>query len=1473
MGFFKAVIRHSLLVIILWIILVTISAPAFIELNKLTEYRPEKLMPNGTESLRANDIVYEIMGEAGGAAALAYDIVIVKGVNASDPRLVDIDREINESIKEYVVDYSSPYRIIRDIYSEVDKEIYNYTVDKYDYINDTYYMLKLMYENHDEIIDQLNMSHTYLLMLAKYYDEVYENKSYYEELAGQMYENLSMLPDTYRNLSETYNATVEQMRGLQGLLTLTKYMLLAGDGFYSSTLGNLSQIYVNMTMLNSTIYMLNEMYYSVSLGYTMTLYNVLRIHYYLLYNTTAYTTGLNESIVEEVVNYTNMSGYPVDPSLVNETYRYVVEVYGVNNTNITILYMIASNIYCEELAKANMPPQAMPMYTGFLAVYNVTLLNISTGILTVQNTSYEEILFNNTVTGQLNLLNHLMSSREKALPVAVKLYADQVTPMIISFMRLPEKAYPVIHGMFISAYYAGHPLNYTMLENLVVEAMYNMTTLYTNTTLPYTMEKLFRGIYERGPVKEVVVEVLPVFLNETFTIAPPGLSVLVANTIVEVDSSGSYLFTCNESLTIEYSARIVSNMTGLPYNILYGLASGSLNEYRAAYELLEYMIVEETGMEELAPVIRIIYEYNGTVSYDGFRRVFEIMFTMMPMELPGGFNISFISEANMTEYFTLLADHIAYLVWNNMLTQDYTYRFLVGAPLVFMVLTMTNDTGLVDNVLCEAPVVNAIVNNTYRPGQYGVLIDTFDYIMGLSGQTFTLPGMGNIPVNMTISFDMVFEKLISLPENATKEDLVNALYEAFKDAMVNMTSEMGNFSAEDFREVLVEVLVEGRDPLDALTSLSAKYMPPSFDVNVFSKYLRKALEENEPMILYNGLRDYVHHEIFENITDSMKGRMISEDMSAFLIVISPRGGSEEEKANNAYKVSDLIRDILSRHGFKPSYIGVVGDDVLGAEIREISEKDIQRIQTISMIAPVIIALILIGGILATALPFLGIAASIAVATGIIYVLAYFDIITVTSWSRMLLTTTAFGLGMDYSSYIVLRFKEKLPILKDPAKTAYDAVKYAVPAIMAAASTDIIGFAVMKLAWEFPLIASIGETVPIAILVVLLVSLTLTPSLLALFGNKKWFWWPHKLEAGRAGWRGYRITRGRALALVGLSIIIFGFGLAGFTSFQGSHDYSVFMPENTPGYKAYLELQKTFPAGRLMPIYIVYILKEGYTVYDKQVWDDIRDIRARLLEIKGVSEVYGPTYPGDKPREVYISSDNKTFYLEVIIKPSPLSREGVDLTKEIKSYVKKHAKQYYKEVLVGGVSAASVEMEELLNNIFWHRVFPVAFILMWLAMSLSFHSVWPGLIALSTIVIGYMFGVSAASTLAGAYGQPTLWFLPLLALPAVLGVGMDYNSFYMNRQRYELMSGNDGYKASSTAISRVSHLVLGLGLIVTATYAGMITGSSWGIRELGTALATAVFTTTIMAAFILAPAILALMGEKAWWPGSRRWKRR
>lgn len=1464
MGLLNSVVKRSILVMIMWLILGTVSAPAFFRIGEVTEYRAERLLPSGAESVRAADFVRKISGRA---AITDYHIILVKGVNASDPRLVDIDESIYEYASSYTREYDSPYAMVRRLYKELDPKLYESSLSAYSSLENAYLVLKTLSENRWSILQQIIALFNYTQVLKQYYEYAWVNRGVYRDAAAQLYSNLSQLPGVLVNISSLYNSTVEQIRGLNTTVLLVENMIVISDSFYSFLLGNMDSIYSSMRNLNLTLIAVNTVYYIVSQLYTATLFDVLRVHYYLLYNTTAYETGLTEQEIRSVIAYTNVSGYPVSPELVVAVYSYVLGTYGTGYVNETALYTVASRLCEDMLVRSGTPPDVLRLNSLFLSVYNVTLLSTSLQILSAVNTSYYRILLSHPIEGQLNLLRHLYHARSSSLPAAVELFADSAALMLAEAMGLPvpERVSPALKSVLVEVYHVGYPPYPEELRVLVINTTYTMLTSLGYQLPPRTALAALNRIYYEGSSKEIAVDSLNLFCEEVFTDTPSELRGLIAKTVLDFDPEGLNLMAYNRTLALTTASTIVAGLAGIPSGIIYSVAAGVLDEYSATYEVLRYKF-ESLGYTAYLPVLSVLHANRGIVSYEVFREVLLQALTPILLGLPyiGEFEVPL--QVNVDNYtINILVECLAKVAWSGNLTLDYAFRVLVGAPLVMIVAAMIPralSVDVVDQVLLGAPIVNVLV--------FGEQLDVEEVVAKTVDYTIALTGAVDVEQLLGAPIRTLAKNFAELPFNATQSDIVKALAQVvrgrFTEAGLNVT-------VDDVYWMFSSVLITDRDLLDVITELASRYAPPLADPVTFSQYLRAALEVKDPAVLYNGLRLSVQQKVFNETVNALKGLMVSKDLAAFLVVMIPVGVNESERAGNVQKVIDYTRRILAEKGYGSAEVFTISGDVLELEVKEYISRDIERVNRISMIVTVLIALLIVGGLVATALPFAGVATSLLVSHGILYLLAKSGVIGITSWSRMLAVTTALGLGMNYSSYIVIRFREIYPGLRDPRKAALEAVKYALPAIMASSSTDIVGFAVMKLAWEFPLIASIGEAVPIAIAVVLAVSLTLTPALLSLFGDKEWFWWPRKPGTRLGEVAKFKLTITRALILVAVSLIMLSLGVLGFASFRGSHEYQVFIPEDSSSYRAYSEFTVYFPHGRLLPIYVTCVLKDGYSAYDERVIASIEALQNDLLNIEGVAEVYSYVNPGTRPRELYVGPYNRSLYIEVVLGPSPLSREGVDLTREVRSVAKSRAADYCEEVLVGGLSASSLEIEEMLDRVFWSRVVPVALVLMVVFMSLSFQSVASGFVPMFSIIIGYLMGIASVSLIAQAFNQPMLWFLPLLTLPAVLGVGLDYNSYYMNRQRYELLSGRDSYEASSVAIRSASHVVLGLGLIVSATYASLVTGSSWGVRELGIALTTAVFTTTVLAAYVLTPSVLALLGEKAWWPGFRRWTKR
>jgi len=99
---------------------------------------------------------------------------------------------------------------------------------------------------------------------------------------------------------------------------------------------------------------------------------------------------------------------------------------------------------------------------------------------------------------------------------------------------------------------------------------------------------------------------------------------------------------------------------------------------------------------------------------------------------------------------------------------------------------------------------------------------------------------------------------------------------------------------------------------------------------------------------------------------------------------------------------------------------------------------------------------------------------------------------------------------------------------------------------------------------------------------------------------------------------------------------------------------------------------------------------------------------------------------------------------------------------------------------------------------------------------------------------------------------------------IIGVGIDYNSFYINRVR-ELMRTKSARESAEIASAEFSLFIVGLSFIVASAFLSMLVSESWGIREIGIALSVAVLLSAVLGAYLFLPVVSVLLGRKLWWP--------
>ena len=574
-----------------------------------------------------------------------------------------------------------------------------------------------------------------------------------------------------------------------------------------------------------------------------------------------------------------------------------------------------------------------------------------------------------------------------------------------------------------------------------------------------------------------------------------------------------------------------------------------------------------------------------------------------------------------------------------------------------------------------------------------------------------------------------------------------------------------------------------------------------------------------------------------SIIGELNGTLVALDGRAFIVMLY--NVDYPGAVRDRDMVAQLFRELSPQ-----SRVLATGDVVSREEMRTTSLEDVRRSDRYSMVLVLVVLAIVLQSVAALFLPFIGIGMGLSLALALAYLLASGEVVTLTTVARTVMFSTGLGLGIDYATLVSRRFREELPASPGASQAAARALRRSARPVIAGAATASIGFGSLALAWDFPFLKSIGTSVPIAIAMVTLSSLTLIPALLALLGGSRKLWWP--FDPRKTGPREVsettglgRLVEGSAPLLIALVVLALVPAVFVHMGFEGSHDLTLMLPEGTESLEAMSVMRERFDPGVMYPLTIVTSGNETAT---------------RVVEALGSLDCVS------QARVASALADGRVL-VQVVLSVDPLGRQGIDCARQVRETVK----AIDPNGMVGGAPAVSLDLEEMLNDRFYNRVLPAAVVLMFLSMLLAYGGVAVALSAVLAVVIAAELAIAAAVYYySSVQGMQVPWFLPLTVFTAILGVGMDYNSFSISRAAEEYRRA-PGRGAVARSVSRAALLVMGLSLIMASAYGGLMLSSIPNMRMMGLALSLGVLFAGILAGIVLTPSIISLLGNRAWWP--------
>ena len=233
----------------------------------------------------------------------------------------------------------------------------------------------------------------------------------------------------------------------------------------------------------------------------------------------------------------------------------------------------------------------------------------------------------------------------------------------------------------------------------------------------------------------------------------------------------------------------------------------------------------------------------------------------------------------------------------------------------------------------------------------------------------------------------------------------------------------------------------------------------------------------------------------------------------------------------------------------------------------------------------------------------------------------------------------------------------------------------------------------------------------------------------------------------------------------------------------------------------------------------------------------------------------------------LSADRATADYTVTLLHDPQSTAAVNLIKTAIRPGAHAAAPAGTYALVGGTTSVFADIQRAVNHDY-AVVFPAAAVIILLILALLLRSVVAPWYLMASVGLG--FGATlGASVLVfqNLRGQAGLVFLlPVYMYLFVVALGTDYNILMIARLREQAADGAPPRQAAAIALRHAGPAIGAAGLILAGTFASLTLAGNTILSQIGFAVSCGIVLSAFVMAMFFSPALTALIGPRAWWPG-------
>ncbi|WP_194280232.1 MMPL family transporter [Streptomyces coelicoflavus] len=522
-------------------------------------------------------------------------------------------------------------------------------------------------------------------------------------------------------------------------------------------------------------------------------------------------------------------------------------------------------------------------------------------------------------------------------------------------------------------------------------------------------------------------------------------------------------------------------------------------------------------------------------------------------------------------------------------------------------------------------------------------------------------------------------------------------------------------------------------------------------------------------------------------------------------------------------------------------------------------------EAIGISVAAVVLLITFGSLAAAGLPLL--TALIGVGISLFAITALAGPLGLADTTSTVAIMLGLAVGIDYALFIVSRYREE----RAKGRAAQEAVALATgtagSAVVFAGLTVVIALAGLSVV-GIPMLTEMGLGAAGAVVVGVLIALTLVPAFLGFWPNailtrkdrkaRRAGGTPRETRKVNGGTRWASFVLRRPLPVLLAAVAGLGALALPMTDLQLGMPGDEALSKETTQRRAYDALAEGFGPGFNGPLTVVVDAKG---TGDPEAAAET--VSERIGGTEGVVSV--------SPAQFNESGDTAVF--SVVPTTAPTDQETKDLVNTIRGDRPGIESEAGAAFEVTGTTAMNIDVSEKVQS----ALVPYLLVVVGLAVTLLlvvFRSILVPLKAAAGFLLSVLASLGAvvvvfqqghgADLLGVETTGPIMSLMPIFLVGIVFGLAMDYEVFLVSRMREAYVHGERPAQAVASGFQHSARVVVAAALIMIAVFSGFIGDSDAMIKMIGFGLASAVLLDAFVVRMAIVPAVLALLGERAWW---------